>query len=34
MNRYDEIQNAYHYLRKEATFYDGMITCSTNNQDF
>ncbi len=29
MNRYDQIQNAYHNLGKEATFYDGMITCST-----
>lgn len=29
MNRHDEIQNAYRYLGKEATFYDGMITCST-----
>lgn len=29
MNRHDEILNAYHYLGKEATFYDGMITCST-----
>lgn len=29
MNRKDEIQNAYKYLGKEATFYDGMITCST-----
>ena len=24
-----EIQKAYQYLGKEATFYDGMITCST-----
>ena len=29
MNRHSEIQNAYRYLGKEATFYDGMITCST-----
>ena len=29
MNRHHEIQNAYRYLGKEATFYDGMITCST-----
>ena len=29
MDRHDEILNAYHYLGKEATFYDGMITCST-----
>lgn len=29
MNRHNEIQNAYRYLGKEATFYDGMITCST-----
>ena len=29
MSRPDEIQNAYRYLGKEATFYDGMITCST-----
>lgn len=29
MSRYDEIKNAYQYLGKEATFYDGMITCST-----
>ena len=28
MSRHDEIQNAYQYLGKEATFYDGMITCS------
>ena len=28
MSRYSEIQNAYHFLGKEATFYDGMITCS------
>lgn len=28
MSRYDEIKNAYQYLGKEATFYDGMITCS------
>ena len=29
MSRNAEIQNAYKYLGKEATFYDGMITCST-----
>ncbi len=29
MSRKAEIQNAYKYLGKEATFYDGMITCST-----
>lgn len=29
MNRQYEIQNAYKALGKEATFYDGMITCST-----
>lgn len=29
MSRRNEIENAYHYLGKEATFYDGMITCST-----
>lgn len=29
MSRKNEIQNAYKYLEKEATFYDGMITCST-----
>ena len=29
MNRKEEIKNAYKYLGKEATFYDGMITCST-----
>ena len=29
MSRHDEIQNAYKDLGKEATFYDGMITCST-----
>ena len=29
MSRHNEIQNAYHSLGKEATFYDGMITCST-----
>ena len=29
MSRKNEIQNAYKYLGKEATFYDGMITCST-----
>ena len=29
MSRHNEIQNAYCSLGKEATFYDGMITCST-----
>ena len=29
MNRHAEIQVAYHDLGKEATLYDGMITCST-----
>ncbi|MCM1284929.1 MAG: class I SAM-dependent methyltransferase [Acetobacter sp.] len=29
MSRHDEIQNAYKNLGGEATFYDGMITCST-----
>lgn len=29
MNRHKEIQNAYKNLGGEATFYDGMITCST-----
>ena len=29
MSKHDEIQNAYRALGKEATFYDGMITCST-----
>ena len=29
MSRKAEIQNAYKYLGKETTFYDGMITCST-----
>lgn len=29
MERHHEIQNAYRNLGKEATFYDGMITCST-----
>jgi len=29
MSRKSEIQNAYKYLGKEATSYDGMITCST-----
>ena len=29
MDRHNEIQNAYRHLGKEATFYDGMITCST-----
>lgn len=29
MDRRAEIKNAYQYLGNEATFYDGMITCST-----
>ena len=29
MDRHEAIGNAYHALGKEATFYDGMITCST-----
>lgn len=29
MSRHNEIQNAYRSLGKGATFYDGMITCST-----
>ena len=29
MNRHEEIKTAYQYLGGEATFYDGMITCST-----
>ena len=29
MSRHDEIQGAYQTLGREATFYDGMITCST-----
>ena len=29
MKRHQVIQNAYHSLGNEATFYDGMITCST-----
>ena len=29
MNRHEEIKNAYKNLGGEATFYDGMITCST-----
>lgn len=29
MDRHAAIQSAYHSLGKEATFYDGMITCST-----
>lgn len=29
MNRHEEIKNAYKTLGGEATFYDGMITCST-----
>ena len=29
MNRHEEIKNAYKSLGSDATFYDGMITCST-----
>ena len=29
MNRYNEIENTYHYLGKDARFCDRMITCST-----
>ncbi|MCD8154364.1 MAG: class I SAM-dependent methyltransferase [Clostridiales bacterium] len=29
MNKHEEIKSAYQALGKEATFYDGMITCST-----
>lgn len=29
MSRHSEIQDAYRSLGREATFYDGMITCST-----
>lgn len=29
MNRHTEIQKAYSHLGGDATFYDGMITCST-----
>jgi len=29
VSRHQVIQNAYRSLGKEATFYDGMITCST-----
>lgn len=29
MNRHEEIRNAYQSLGGEATFYDGMITCTT-----
>lgn len=29
MNRHNAIQSAYRSLGKEATFYDGMVTCST-----
>lgn len=29
MSRHEEIKNAYRNLGGEATFYDGMITCST-----
>lgn len=29
MNRHEEIKNAYKSLGGDATFYDGMITCST-----
>jgi len=28
MSRNSRIQNAYRRLGKDATFYDGMITCS------
>ena len=29
MSRHDEIENAYRALGRDATFYDGMIACST-----
>ena len=29
MSQHDEIKTAYRMLGNEATFYDGMITCST-----
>ena len=29
MNRHEEIKKAYKNLGGDATFYDGMITCST-----
>ena len=29
MNRYEAIQSAYQCLGRDASFYDGMITCST-----
>ena len=29
MNRHEEIKNAYKSIGGDATFYDGMITCST-----
>ncbi|MCD8052675.1 MAG: methyltransferase, partial [Lachnospiraceae bacterium] len=29
MSRHNEIKSAYQALGKGATFYDGMITCST-----
>lgn len=29
MSRHEQIKNAYKYIGKEATLYDGMITCST-----
>ncbi len=29
MSKYEEIKSAYQVSGKEATFYDGMITCST-----
>ena len=29
MDRHQAIQNAYHFLGNGASFYDGMITCST-----
>lgn len=29
MNRKEQIKNAYHLAGSNASFYDGMITCST-----
>ena len=29
MDRHEAISSAYHFLGREAAFYDGMITCST-----
>ena len=29
MDRHSEIRNAYKHMGGDATFYDGMITCST-----